>query len=215
MIRPLLKRLAPLCLGGATMVLNACSAFSPTALQTPSPHIAQLWQEQQQFVHEHPQWTLQARITAHSEDDGWNGKLYWRQQRDGYQLRLTAPFGQGGLQLDGGLRHVVMRTSDGRSFEAPDAEALLSQHMGWELPLDNLRYWVRGVPAPGDDAPQLSLDDSGRISRLSQGDWQIDYPAYRKVKGKKLLPRKVFLENDDFSVRLVIDRWQLAHSNGD
>ena len=55
--------------------------------------------------------------------------------------------------------------------------------------------------------PVLAFDEEGQLSRLRQADWHIDYPAYQQSDGLSL-PRKVFLENTELSVRLVIDRWQ-------
>jgi outer membrane lipoprotein LolB len=154
------------------------------------------------------EWVLNARIVASNEDDSWNGKLYWQQGKDRYQVNFVAPIGQGGLQLDGRPGQVEMRTSDGHVMAAADAESLLYQQLGWRLPLSKLRFWVRGIPAPSShNMPVLAFDEDGRLSRLRQADWRIDYPAYQQTDGP-MLPRKVFLENTDLSVRLVIDRWE-------
>jgi len=56
--------------------------------------------------------------------------------------------------------------------------------------------------------PVLAFDEAGRLARLQQSHWLIEYPAYARVDGL-VLPRKVYLENDELSVRLVIDRWTL------
>ncbi|HHI93448.1 MAG TPA: outer membrane lipoprotein LolB [Gammaproteobacteria bacterium] len=198
---------------GAVFLLSACTSLSPLAPEAPSERIAQLWQQHVQSVNAQTDWTLSARIAAHSEDDGWNGKLYWQQKKDTYQLSFNAPFGQGGLQLDGGPQQVEMRTSDGQAMVAADVESLLFQQLGWRLPLNSLRYWVRGVPVPASGkAPLLAFDEKGRLARLQQFHWQIAYPAYRQVDGL-MLPRKVYLENGEISVRLVIDRWESGNSD--
>ena len=106
----------------------------------------------------------------------------------------------------------MVRTSDGQVMSAADAESLLQQQMGWRLPLHNLRYWVRGIPVPATHKmPQLAFDETGRLARLRQAHWEISYPAYRQTNGLEL-PRKVFLENSEFNVRLVIDNWGLGAS---
>ena len=207
MIQILGRNAAPWLLAGAALLFSGCAIRPPAALEPPSERIAKLWQQHASAVRAQADWVLDARIAAHNTDDGWSGKLHWQQGGDSYQLSFNAPFGQGGLQLDGGPQQVVMRTSDGQSFVAADAESLLYQQLGWRLPLNNLRYWVRGVPVPaGADAPLLSFDESGRLSYLQQSSWQIEYPAYRQADGL-MLPRKVYLENPELSVRLVIDRW--------
>jgi len=212
--RLLLQHAAPWLLSGAVVLFSGCASVSPFAPEPPSERIAQLWQQHVQSVSAQTDWTLSARIAAHSEDDGWNGKLYWQQGTDTYQISFNAPFGQGGLQLDGGPQFVEMRTSDGQTMIAVDAESLLFQQLGWRLPLDSLRYWVRGIPVPKREiAPLLAFDEEGRLARLQQAHWQIEYPAYRPVDGL-ILPRKVYLENGELSVRLVIDRWESGDSGG-
>ena len=214
MTRSLLRCTAPWWLVGAVFLFSGCASLSPFAPEAPSERVSQLWQQQVQFVGAQTEWTLSARIAAHSEDDGWNGKLHWQQEKDDYQVSFNAPFGQGGLQLDGGPQSVEMRTSDGQTIVAADVESLLFQQLGWRLPLNSLRYWVRGVPVPtSEKAPLLAFDEEGRLARLQQSHWKIEYPAYRQVDGL-MLPRKVYLENGELSVRLVIDRWESGDNSG-
>jgi len=209
--RLLWQRTALWWLMGAVLLFSGCASLSPFAPEPPSERIAQLWQQHVQSVRAQTDWTLSARIAAHSEDDGWNGKLHWQQGADTYQVSFNAPFGQGGLHLDGGPQYVEMRTSDGQTMVATDAESLLFQQLGWRLPLNSLRYWVRGVPVPASEkAPLLAFDEEGRLARLQQFQWQIEYPAYRQAGGL-MLPRKVYLENRELSVRLVIDRWDASN----
>ncbi len=192
----------------AVSLFTGCATLPSPSPEAPSERAAQLWQQHVRSVRAQIDWALDARIVAHSEDDSWSGKLYWQQGKDHYQVSFNAPFGQGGLQLDGEPGQVQMRTSDGHVLEAANAESLLYQQLGWQLPLRKLRYWIRGVPAPtSHNMPVLAFDETGRLTHLRQSDWRIDYPAYRQV-GELMLPRKVYLENTELSVRLVIDRWQ-------
>lgn len=207
MIRLRLQRTAPWWLLGAVFLFSGCASLSPFAPEAPSERVSQLWQQHAQSVRAQTDWTLSARIAAHSEDDGWNGKLHWQQVKNTYQVSFNAPFGQGGLQLTGEPGYVEMRTSDGQIMTAADVEFLLFQQLGWQLPLNSLRYWVRGVPVPtSEKAPLLSFNEEGRLARMQQSHWQIEYPAYRQADGL-MLPRKVYLESGELNVRLVIDRW--------
>lgn len=191
----------------ATALTSGCASFAPPAPEPPSERVAQLWRQHSHSVRAQTDWVLNARIVASSEDDSWNGKLYWQQAKDRYKVSFVAPFGQGGMQLDGKPGQVEMRTSDGHVLVAADAESLLYEQLGWQFPLAKLRYWVRGIPAPSShNMPVLAFDDAGRLSRLRQADWRIDYPAYQQTEGQ-MLPRKVFLENTELSVRLVVDHW--------
>jgi len=93
-----------------------------------------------------------------------------------------------------------------RHYSARDADALLAHVTGWVLPVSGLRYWVRGVPAPGSEA-RASRDAQGRLTRLVQDGWDISYNRYQVVDGASW-PAKLRLERADIVVRLVIDQWQ-------
>jgi len=202
------------CLLTTVVLFAGCTTLPPLSVEPPSEKIARQWQQHLAAVRAQSDWTLSARIAAHNLDDGWSGKLHWQQGKETYQVSFDAPFGQGGLQLDGGPQQVEMRTSDGQTLVAADAESLLQQQFGWRLPLHSLRYWVRGVPVPASSpAPLLAFNENGQLTRMQQSRWNIEYPTYQQVGGL-LLPRKVYLENDDLNVRLVIDRWGPAGFSG-
>jgi outer membrane biogenesis lipoprotein LolB len=58
----------------------------------------------------------------------------------------------------------------------------------------------------------LSYRPDGRLDKLQQGRWLVTYPEYVSIGGV-MMPRKVFLENHELSVRLVIDRWVLNQAS--
>ena len=76
----------------------------------------------------------------------------------------------------------------------------------FDLPLDNLRYWLLGIPDPG--APfDLTRNPQDRALRLSQAGWTIDYDEYMPSSGD-LLPKRLVLSRSDARVRIAVDRWQ-------
>jgi outer membrane lipoprotein LolB len=196
------------------LFLGACATTSsPLKLSSepPSSEQARAWQQHRQAVNQITSWTLTGRIVVNTEDDGWNGDLHWSQRIDGYGIQFSAPFGQGAFQLDGSVTGVEMRFSDGNTFQAADAETLLLEQLGWHLPLSGFQYWVTGIPRPGS-AFVLDYRPDGRLARLQQGKWLVTYPEYVPTDGV-MMPRKVFLENHELSVRMVIDRWMLNRAS--
>ena len=155
-------------------------------------------------------WQLNGRIALTHGEQGWHASLLWQERGDGYQLKLSGPLGQGGFQLAGDEHGVVLVDAEGHSSFARDGDALLLQATGWRLPVMGMRYWVRGLPVPGTEATPV-YDESGRLSRLEQSGWLINYQNYQLVKGAAM-PSKMQLARDDVSVRLVIRQWQLGPS---
>jgi outer membrane lipoprotein LolB len=132
--------------------------------------------------------------------------VLWRQDRERYDLRLTAQFGQGVMQITGDERLVRLTLPDGRILEERTAEMLLRRQFGWEVPVGTLRYWVLGMPSP-DSEESHELDAQGRLATLEQSGWRVSFEDYTRVEGMDL-PRKLFLYGDGLEVRLVIDQWR-------
>ena len=143
-------------------------------------------------------------------DQGWHASLLWQERSDGFQLKLSGPLGQGGFQLAGDERGVMLVDAEGNSSFARDGDALLLQATGWHLPVVGMRYWVRGLPVPDIEARPV-YDELGRMSHLEQSGWTINYQRYQLVEGAAV-PSKMQLVRDDISVRLVIRQWQLGPS---
>jgi outer membrane lipoprotein LolB len=153
-------------------------------------------------------WQLNGRVSLTRGEEGWHAGLFWQTQADTYYLRISGPLGQGGFQLNGDARGVVLVDADGQTFAARDADALLAQVTGWQLPVTGLRYWIRGLPEPVAGQAQETRDEAGRLNRLEQSGWTIEYQKYQLV-GDILLPAKLQLIHADISVRIVIDQWEL------
>jgi outer membrane lipoprotein LolB len=205
---------------GTALPLAVVGVLLTACATTPgiSPEIQQqTWQQHRQAVAQYTDWSLTARIVINTEDEGWNGQLHWHQMPESYQIQFNAPFGQGAIQLDGGRQGVEMRVADGQIYTDVDAESLLYQRLGWRFPVKSLRYWVLGLPVPDrlldakwrqEAQPAMAFNALGRLASLEQAHWRIRYPGYRQV-GDVVLPQKIYLENTELSVRLVIDRWDL------
>lgn len=195
-----------LLLSAFTLFLGACTTLPP-APDRSAEERELLWQRHRQNVARFTDWSVTGRIVVNTRDDGWSGELHWSQSADAFQIRFSAPFGQGAFQMDGNNNAVELRLSDGQVFRAPDAESLLLTHIGWHLPLSEFRYWVTGLPGL-QSANRKALNNNGQLEEVRQDQWRINYPEYFTV-GDVMMPRKVYFKNHDLSVRLVIDKWML------
>ncbi len=189
------------------LLLTACAA-PPERPVLDQAAEAQAWRQQQARLSALAQWAFSARIALSTEDDAWSGRLRWRQEGAHFLIEFEGPFGQGAMRLQSVAEEVELRLADGERHVAADAGSLLADFLGARLPVDGLRYWVRGLPQPGTAVAFLALDGQGRLARLRQNGWDIRYSAYRRY-GDLDLPRKIRIEGGGFDLRLVIDRWQI------
>ena len=154
-------------------------------------------------------WRASGRVAVSSGSESFSATLRWRQARDGFRIQLSGPFGQGAVRVEGAGGGVVLRTADGRIARAPTPEALLAAELGVQVPVSVLRYWLLGRPAPGSTPQVLDLDWAGRIARLEQAGWQVNYQEYRD-SGAGALPARLDIRNEQVEARILISRWQVG-----
>lgn len=196
-------------LGLALLTLAGCSTVPPR----PQPADSQLaWQQHQQRLAALHNWRITGRLGIQTGHEGWHASLDWQQHNNDYTIRITAPLGQGSLLLQGDATNVLLQTSEGETVSAEDPGLLLYQEFGWKVPVASLRYWVLGLPAPGEAV--TALDEYGRLSHLQQAGWEIEFLDYETQQGVEL-PGRVFVSNHQAKVRLVINAWQFPPTNGE
>ncbi|HEY1076686.1 MAG TPA: lipoprotein insertase outer membrane protein LolB [Fontimonas sp.] len=148
-------------------------------------------------------FSLQGRFT---QAGGSGGNLRWQQRVDDqFELQLSGPFGAGAIAMNGTTERVEVRSKDGTQVTT-DPEQWMRQHLGWTLPLDSLRAWALGRPAPGP-VGRYELDEAGQLSLLEQGQWTVRFDRYQAV-GSLALPGRIEATQGDVQLRLVIDRWE-------
>lgn len=198
-------------------VLSACGSV-PTRQATPVatevsevPASAQAAEQARQAaLRAQAHWAFQGRVAINKGRNGGNGRIDWQQQGDGYQISLAAPVTRQSWQLSGGDGQLArLEGLDGGPRTGEDAGQVLAQATGWEIPVEQLPDWVRGLPAQGAMAPEhLGFDAEGRPRVLRQQGWQVDFlDWYPAENGRPSLPRRIEAVNGDAKVRLIVDEW--------
>lgn len=152
-------------------------------------------------------WQLSGRIAVSNGDDGGNADVEWQQERDRYDLRLRAPVTGKNWRLHGDARSATLEGAREQALHGPNAAELLAREVNWQLPVNELEYWVRGLRAPGPRA-ELVFDAQQRPVTLQQAGWTIEYRDYFSDR-EPALPRKVFATKGKHRVRLFIESWQV------
>lgn len=165
------------------------------------------------WLQAHQQWSFTGRVAINNAGKGGNGKIDWEQDGRGYVVALSAPVTRQSWRLIGDTHSEAGRLEglDGGPREGEDAEALLLQATGWEIPVNALTRWVQGLPAEGLPAETQSFSAQGRLQTLEQAGWRIDYTEWFEAAGDQpALPRRIEARRDRAMVRLIIDRWDLT-----
>ena len=139
----------------------------------PGACAARPWEQRLSDLQHSSTWQLDGRAAVALGQQGWQASLDWRQRGEASEVHLAGPFGAGAL--------VLKMTPAGLSLNgAPPSDAVMAQlqdRLGFELPLDNLRYWLLGIPDPSS-AFELTRNEQDRALHLTQAGWSIDYDRY-------------------------------------
>lgn len=150
-------------------------------------------------------WHLSGAIAAKRRHKGWLASIDWQQQgANQYLIHLFGPLGGGAVLIE--KKDTLVTYQDGpQRYSAMSAEALLQQQTGIQLPITNLYYWVRGVPAPGPIVTAIH-DKDQHLLKLTQAGYRLTYADYQRVN-RLFLPTKILLQGRDIQVKLVIKHW--------
>jgi outer membrane lipoprotein LolB len=189
-------------LGAALLaVLAGCRTLPP------APPAGESWELRRPQLQSLEHFALRGRVAVAAGGEGFNANLRWTQEGNRSQVTLEGPLGVGGAQLTASGDDLTVVTSRGEHIESAAAHAELAARLGFDPPLSSLRYWVLGVPNPGQPASE-SLDPAQqRLAALTQGGWHVEYQSYTSASGETL-PARMTLQRDAVRVRLLVDDWQ-------
>ncbi len=177
--------------------LSACVTSRPHTGGVPLP-----WEQRLAELQHDSNWQLDGRAAVAVGTQGWQASLNWRQRSSSTEVHLAGPLGVGAV--------VLKKTADGLSLNgAPPSDAVLAQvqdKLGFDLPLDNFRYWLVGVPDPAT-ASDVTRNDQDRAQQLVQDGWTVSYDHYMPV-GADLLPSRLVLSREGVRVRVAVDHWE-------
>ncbi|KTD75684.1 lipoprotein insertase outer membrane protein LolB [Legionella waltersii] len=183
--------------------LTACAPPRP-AEQDPVNKVMPL-EERKKETSTVSSWEIKGAMAAKTKSKGWSATMNWVQRgASSYTLRLMGPLGGGSVLISrqGG----TITFQDGpKTSTSSNAEELLLKQTGIRLPVNNLYYWVRGLPAPGGVQSEKH-DTYNHLIQLKQAGYTIDFTKYTSVKGIDL-PSMIRLEGNGVMVKVVIKNW--------
>lgn len=197
-----LMRFLPL----AALLLTACTINKP---QGPGKSISSpQWQQHQQDVEKITQYQTRGAFAYLSDSQKVYARFNWQQTSpDRYRLILTNPLGSTELQLDAQGSVVQLVDNKGKRYTSNDAEKMISQLTGMDIPLNSLRQWMMGLPGESSD---YTLDDQYRLKSVNYSrdgqNWQVTYQGYDS-KQNPTLPSNLELKEGNQRIKLKMDSW--------
>ncbi|MGM0769750.1 MAG: lipoprotein insertase outer membrane protein LolB [Pseudomonadota bacterium] len=199
-----------LALTAVVLLFGACTTIQleplPEGLTDQPPSD---WAERSEQLKRFDAWELSGKLAVKQPSDSGTAVInHWIQARDAYDLELSSSFlGMGRTSLQGVPGFISLTLPDGETYRSGDPEALIEAATGWQLPIESLVWWIRGLPGPDGDF-RLLFDDASQLAMIRQQGWEIRYDRWQSfVDGYPQLPARITAVKDDKRVRMVVTRW--------
>mgnify|MGYP001823458041 FL=1 len=160
---------------------------------------------------------------------GGSATLIWEYSVDAQEIELFGPLGGGWVIITTDAQSAFLRDTKGQEITGKTASEVLYRRLGWQVPFDHLVDWARGLP--GEGATDVVIDGNGRLKRLVQDNWEVEFEEYgdpgESVPGLALpaklrvtaLPGTMAVYSDDgeylgdeLSVKVILKRWREVNS---
>ena len=185
--------------------LSGCRT-APPPVAIPGPGADAPWPAQRAALEKLDRYALAGKVGVAANGQGFSAALRYEQQPRHADLALDGPLGIGGMRIALEENRLGVTNSRGEALDGEAARAEIERRLGFELPLDELRWWLLGLPAPGqsdvDAAP-----DTGEIRGFVQNGWHVAINTRAPALGFSL-PQRLTAERGGARLKLFIERWR-------
>jgi outer membrane lipoprotein LolB len=190
---------------GVLALLGGCRT-APAPIAIPGPGADAPWPAQRAALEKFDRYALAGKVAVAANGQGFSAALRYEQQPRRADLALDGPLGIGGMRIALEENRLGVTNSRGEALDGEAARAEIERRLGFALPLDELRWWLLGLPAPGqsdvDAAP-----DSGEIRGFVQNGWHVAINTRAPALGFSL-PQRLTAERGGARLKLFVERWR-------
>jgi outer membrane lipoprotein LolB len=165
------------------------------------------WAAHRDAVSARATWDLQGKIGLRSPGRSGSAFLSWNQQGENYRMVLSGALGLGRLVLEGDASGVRWQGKDGKQRHHADPAVMIAEVWGWTVPVNALRFWVRGIPDPSLPVEDQVLEQ-GLATHFRQSGWTVTPENYSDTSGISL-PGRVRLQGESAALTVSISRWAI------
>jgi len=195
--------------GIVLLALAGCRTRPPALPLATGPGDNAAWAEQRAALEKLEGYSLSGRVAVAANGQGFSGSLRFQQAMQRSELSLDGPMGIGGMRvlLDGGELRIT--TSRGERLDGAAARAELEHRLGFELPLENLRWWLLGIPVRDGGALAETMSDQPppeHLAGFEQDGWRVSATRFQ-AQGFSV-PQRLTIEREGARLKLLVEKWQ-------
>ena len=184
------------------LLLSACAG-------QPRPVAEASWEEHQARLQALTHWDATGKLALRTSELSESGSLEWRQQGSSSTLQLSGPLGVNATTVySDGASLVIRQGGEIHTLDLSDPLEL-ERRTGWDLPLQALPHWLKGIPAPDLAVQHMEVgQDPTLLQTLQQDNWEIRYAQYAPFDLFRL-PTRLTIQRATTTVRVIIRNWEL------
>lgn len=186
------------------LLTAGCRTLPPSAQVGPGADAP--WPEQRAALQKIERYGLNGRVAVAAQGQGFSASLRYQQQSRHSNLALDGPLGIGGLRVEIEGDDIAIATSRGDKLDGQAARDELERRLGFQLPLTELRWWLLGIPAPGE-ASVNEDEGTGEIHDFTQNGWRVSINSRAAGLGFAL-PQRLTAEREGARLKLLVENWQ-------
>ncbi|MEZ0149544.1 MAG: lipoprotein insertase outer membrane protein LolB [Candidatus Reddybacter sp.] len=201
-------------LGFIALLLLLLSACAPLQRQ-PDPSIQPLplsWSAHQTKMASIDNWQIKGKLAYRNSEDSGSAWFDWTQHGDNFTIYLSGPFGVGTVQITGNAQAITLSQPGEADISSHSSSALTRRLFGWQLPVEQMRYWVRGMPANASGQALETFNKEGLLDTLQEDGWQININHYQ-AGPRGPLPGKIKGSSNELAFTLLLKAWSFPESD--
>jgi outer membrane lipoprotein LolB len=197
-------RRGALALMAAGVVMVSGCAIKPRAPSTSNAATAVTAQTSRAY---HGRFAVQYNDQTGQQRNAY-GNFDWQETGDTVTLQLRNPLGQTLAIVTSSPSSATLELPNREPQTADNVSQLMSNTLGFALPVEGLRYWLQPSPAPTSRARTTmdSSSENGRLKEIKQDGWTIDYLAYADAPATGVKRVNLSRAEPPLDIKLVLDQ---------
>jgi outer membrane lipoprotein LolB len=124
-----------------------------------------------------------------------------------YRIAITSVLGLYRVEIYYQFNTVKLWKNGTHVYTAKTPEGLMQKALGWALPVDEMKYWIKGVPAENAGHYVAQYDVYGHLTSLVQDGWAVSFGKYKKNVNGIDFPGAITMQWGKYRVKIAISRY--------
>lgn len=150
-------------------------------------------------------WNIRGAMSIKANNQAIMIYYHWQQiDSTHYIIQLFGPLGIGAITVTGSKHQVTLTNSKNQSFTAENPETLIENELGFQIPISNLYYWIRGLSVPNTTA-EYQWDKFNHLTQIKRADWTIQFLQYTGINQIDL-PCQIIITSKTLFAKIIVTK---------